>query len=72
MVIVLDGGHIDAVGTNEELLKSNAIYTILSIFVAIAVYGVLLIKLKGMDADELRQMPGGTRLLPVLRKLRLM
>lgn len=26
MVIVLDGGHIDAVGTNEELLKSNAIY----------------------------------------------
>ena len=26
MVIVLDGGQIDAIGTNEELLKSNAIY----------------------------------------------
>ena len=54
------------------VLKSNAISTILSIFVAVAVYGVLLIKLKGMDADELRQMPGGTRLLPILKKLHLM
>ena len=26
MIIVMDNGHIDAVGTSEELLKSNAIY----------------------------------------------
>lgn len=53
-------------------LKSNAISTMLSIFAAVAVYGVLLIKLKGMDEAELRQMPGGTRLLPILKRLRLM
>lgn len=26
MIIVLDGGHIDGIGTHEELLKTNAIY----------------------------------------------
>ncbi len=54
------------------LTKSNAISTLLSIVVAVAVYGVLLIKLKCLDETELRQMPGGTRLLSVLRKVRLM
>ncbi len=55
-----------------SVVKSNAAATILSIFVAVAVYGVLLIKLKCMDEEELRQMPGGTRLLGVLKKVRLM
>ena len=54
------------------LTKSNAVSTLLSIVVAVAVYGVLLIKLKCLDETELRQMPGGTRLLSVLRKVRLM
>lgn len=26
MIIVLDGGHVDGIGTHEELLKTNAIY----------------------------------------------
>ena len=52
--------------------KMNAVATLISICAAVAVYGVLLIKLKGMDDADLRQMPGGTKLLPILRKLRLM
>lgn len=55
-----------------SLLKSNAAATLLSIVIAVAVYGILLIKLKCMDEAELRQMPGGTRLLMILKKLHLM
>jgi len=50
----------------------NAVGTAAAILAAIVVYFVLLIKLKGVDAQELRSMPGGTRLLGVARKLRLM
>ncbi len=54
------------------VIKSNAIATMVSIVVAVGVYGILLIKLKCMDEEELRQMPGGTRLLGVLKKVHLM
>ena len=40
----------------------NLISTGISVFVAMLVYFVLLILLKGVDAQELRSMPGGTRL----------
>ncbi|MBE5971907.1 MAG: polysaccharide biosynthesis protein [Lachnoclostridium sp.] len=54
------------------VIKSNAVATVFSIFVAVAVYGVLLIKLKCLDEEELRQMPGGTRLLGIFKKVHLM
>lgn len=57
---------------SDMVLKSNAAATIVSIGVAVAVYGVLLIKLKCLDEEELRRMPGGTKLLGICRKLRLM
>lgn len=50
----------------------NLISTGISVLVAVAVYFVLLILLKGVDAKELRSMPGGTRLSGLARKLHLM
>lgn len=50
----------------------NLISTGISVFVAVLVYFVLLILLKGVDAQELRSMPGGTRLSGLARKLHLM
>lgn len=50
----------------------NLISTGISVLVALAVYFVLLILLKGVDAQELRSMPGGTRLSGLARKLHLM
>ena len=53
-------------------IQSNAVCTLGAMAAAVAVYGVLLVKLGCLDEDELHQMPGGTRLLQVFRKLRLM
>lgn len=53
-------------------VKSNAVCTLGAVFAAILVYGLLLIRFGGLGEDELHQMPGGTRLLSALRKLRLM
>lgn len=53
-------------------IQSNAVCTLGAVAAAMAVYGVLLVKLGCLDEDELHQMPGGTRLLQVFRKLRLM
>ena len=50
----------------------NLISTGISVLVAVAVYFVLLILLKGVDAQELSSMPGGTRLSGLARKLHLM
>lgn len=50
----------------------NLISTGISVLVAVAVYFVILILLKGVDAQELRSMPGGTRLSGLARKLHLM
>ena len=50
----------------------NLISTGISVLVAVAVYFVLLILLKGVHAQELRSMPGGTRLSGLARKLHLM
>ncbi len=61
-------------GTYEVCFKAlgNGFSTGAAILAAVAVYFVLLIRLKGVDAQELRKMPGGTRLLGLARKLRLM
>lgn len=53
-------------------IQSNAVCTLGAVAAAVAVYGVLLVKLGCLDEDELHQMPGGTRLLQVFRKLQLM
>ena len=53
-------------------IQSNAVCTLGAVAAAVAVYGVLLVKLGCLDEVELHQMPGGTRLLQVFRKLRLM
>lgn len=50
----------------------NAAGTGVAMVAAAGVYFVLLIKLRGVNEQELREMPGGTRLLWAARRLRLM
>ena len=43
-----------------------------SVAAAIAVYGVLLIRLKAVDEEELKEMPMGTRLVGLCKKAKLL
>lgn len=56
----------------HRLTGSNAIGTLAAIAVAVVVYGVLLLKLKGIDKKELQGMPGGAKLARLCSKLRLL
>ena len=56
----------------RSLLHSNTIAVIVSILVAFVVYAAALLLLKVLDEDELYMFPGGTKLITVARKLRLM
>ena len=52
--------------------SGRAIVVFPTVAVAAAVYAVLLIGLKAIDEEELRDMPMGTRLIRILKKVRLM
>lgn len=54
------------------IIKSNLLGTIFAVLAAIAVYGVLLIKLRCVDEEELYSMPGGAKVIRLSRKLHLM
>ena len=43
-----------------------------AILAAVAVYGVLLVKFKGVGRKELAGMPGGRRLIPLLERMKLL
>ncbi len=50
----------------------NALSTAAAVIVAVLIYFILLIKMKGVTADEMRRMPMGTRLLRAARALHLL
>ncbi|MGN0157738.1 MAG: oligosaccharide flippase family protein [Brotaphodocola sp.] len=53
------------------LFRSNALALLISVPLAMVVYGVLIIVLKAVTAEELPDMPFGMRILRLCRKLRL-
>lgn len=54
------------------IVKSNLTGILLAVAAAVAVYGVLLIKLRCLDEAELYSMPGGAKIIRLSRKLHLM
>ncbi len=51
------------------MIHSNVLGTLLAVLVAVAVYGVLLIKLHCIEEDEMYSMPMGRKLTRICRKL---
>ncbi len=56
----------------EYLLRSNAIATIVAIACGVAVYGVLLLLLKGLTEEELSRFPKGRAIASLAKKLHLL
>lgn len=54
------------------VIHSNLLGTVLAVAAAVAVYGVLLIKLRCVDEEELYSMPGGTKVIGISRRLHLL
>lgn len=53
------------------LLPNNTLATILAILFAIAVYGVVMLLIKGIREEDLQSVPGGGKLVRVLKRRRL-
>lgn len=53
------------------LCGNNTLSTLLAICVAIAVYGLVMLLIQGITEEDLQAIPGGRKLIRVLRKLRL-
>ena len=54
-----------------QLCGNNTVSTLLAICVAIAVYGLVMLLIKGITEEDLQTIPGGRKLIRVLRKIRL-
>ena len=56
----------------HRILHSNAISVVLSIVIAVIVYGISIILLRTMDEEELLEMPAGRSILKLCKKLHMM
>ncbi len=55
-----------------ELFGKPTVSTLLAICVAVMIYGLVMLLIKGINENDLRMIPGGGKLIVVLRKLRLL
>ncbi len=66
------GGVAYGVWQLSAKVNGNLVSTALAVAAAVVVYFILLFLMGGVKEDELRRMPGGTRLMGLARKLRLL
>lgn len=70
--LIMGGAALGVYKLSYLAVKSNILGVLLAVAVAVAVYGVLLLKLRCVDEAELTGMPGGTKLVRIAKKCRLM
>ena len=51
--------------------SNNAVSTIIAIIIGVIVYGVLLVKIKAIVEDEILDLPKGTTIVKLLKKIKL-
>ena len=55
-----------------QLLQSNTIATLLAICIAVAVYGLVMLLIKGIVEEDLQTVPGGGTRIRVCKRLHLL
>ena len=55
-----------------EKVIPSAVATIISLIIAVGIYGISLIKLGALSADEVKALPKGQKIYQLFLKLRLM
>ena len=70
--VAMAAGTIGSYQLFFQLIGSNTIATLLAICVAIAVYGLVMLLIKGIVEEDLQAVPGGGKLTRILKKLRLL
>ena len=63
------GAHLAAIIKKSQ---SNTIATLLAICIAVAVYGLVMLLIKGIVEEDLQTVPGGGKLIRVCRRLHLL
>lgn len=53
-------------------LPNNTACTLIAIVIAIFIYGLVMLLIKGITEDDLQHIPGGTRLVPMLHRCHLL
>ena len=54
------------------LLGSNTAATLLAVCIAVAVYGLVMLLIKGIVEEDLQTVPGGGKLIGILKKIHLL
>ena len=70
--IAMAAGTIASYQMFFTLIGSNTIATLLAICVAIAIYGLVMLLIRGIVEEDLQAVPGGGKMIRLLRKLRLL
>lgn len=70
--IAMAAGTIGSYNLFFQLIGSNTIATLLAICVAVAVYGLVMLLIKGIVEEDLQAVPGGGKLTKILKRLRLL
>lgn len=70
--IAMAAGTLGSYHLFFALIGSNTIATLLAICVAIAVYGLVMLLIKGIVEEDLQTVPGGGKLIRILKRLRLL
>ncbi len=70
--IAMAAGTLGSYHVFFALIGSNTIATLLAICVAIAVYGLVMLLIKGIVEEDLQAVPGGGKLIHILKRLRLL